>query len=197
MSYRQEHERALHRHGRWLGSAACARCRRRVDSLHVATSEAFRGTAANAGSVTLCPREQRHRVRMLGPDVRYRRTKVEELHIEIERRLEHARRIEVILQRLGWFVAMIGVVGIGVFIGFWIADELSAEQAVSLVLGTMLATVLSGASAYGAGVNIGLGAARLEIAARSAAADVPTHNDSSFDGNSSTSRSVRADRPED
>ena len=31
-----------------------------------------------------------------------------------------------------------------------------------------LATVLSGASAYGAGVNIGLGAARLQLAARAA-----------------------------
>ena len=112
---------------------------------------------------------------------------MEELHVEIERRLEHARRIEVILQRLGWFVATIGVVGIGVFIGFWIADELSAEQAVSLVLGTMLATVLSGASAYGAGVNIGLGAARLELAAQSSVADVPTHEDSPSTGNLPTS----------
>ena len=112
---------------------------------------------------------------------------MEDLHVEIERRLEHAHRIEVILQRLGWFVATIGVVGIGVFIGFWIADELSAEQAVSLVLGTMLATVLSGASAYGAGVNIGLGAARLELAAQSSVADAPTHKDSPLTGNSPTS----------
>ncbi len=101
---------------------------------------------------------------------------MEELPVEIARRLDHARRIERVLQRLGWFVAAIGVVGTGVFIGFWIADELSAEQAVSLVLGTMLATVLSGASAYGAGVNIGLGAARLELAAQSAVDSVPAHN---------------------
>ena len=36
----------------------------------------------------------------------------------------------------------------------------------SLVLGTTLATVLSGVTAYGAGINIGLGAARLQLAAR-------------------------------
>lgn len=101
---------------------------------------------------------------------------MEDLPVEIVRRLDHARRIERVLQKLGWFVAAIGVVGTGVFIGFWIADELSAEQAVSLVLGTMLATVLSGASAYGAGVNIGLGAARLELAAQSAVDHAPTHN---------------------
>ena len=104
---------------------------------------------------------------------------MEELPVEIARRLDHARRIELVLQRLGWFVAAIGVVGIGVFIGFWIAGELSAEQAVSLVVGTMLATVLSGASAYGAGVNIGLGAARLELAAQSSVDHVPTRKDPS------------------
>jgi len=121
---------------------------------------------------------------------------VEDLPVEIVRRLDHARRIERVLQQLGWFVAAIGVVGTGVFIGFWIADELSAEQAVSLVLGTMLATVLSGASAYGAGVNIGLGAARLELAAQASAADVPTHKESPLTGNSPASESSRADRPE-
>jgi len=36
---------------------------------------------------------------------------------------------------------------------------------VSLILGTALATVLSGATAYGSGVNVGLGAERLELAA--------------------------------
>lgn len=35
----------------------------------------------------------------------------------------------------------------------------------TLVLGTTLATVLSGVTAYGAGVNIGLGAERLRLAA--------------------------------
>jgi len=85
--------------------------------------------------------------------------------MEIDERLADAHRIERLLRGLGWFVAAIGVVGMGVFVGFWIAGELNAEQAISLVLGTMLATVLSGASAYGSGVNIGLGAARLRLAA--------------------------------
>ncbi len=47
-----------------------------------------------------------------------------------------------------------------------LAAALDAEQGVSLVLGTTLATVLSGVTAYGAGVNIGLGAARLQLAAQ-------------------------------
>lgn len=99
--------------------------------------------------------------------------------VEIADRLDHARRIELILQRLGWFVTALGVVGTGVFIGFWVADELSPEQAVSLLLGTILATVLSGASAYGAGVNIGLGAARLDLAARAVTEPAPNLEDSS------------------
>lgn len=98
---------------------------------------------------------------------------VERTGTDVADRLEHAHRIERILQRLGWFVAVLGVVGMGVFVGFWIAGDLNAEQAVSLVLGTMLATVLSGASAYGAGTNIGLGAARLALAAAAAAPSDP------------------------
>jgi hypothetical protein len=45
-----------------------------------------------------------------------------------------------------------------------------AEQAISLILGTCLAAILAGATAYGSGVNVGLGAERLELAERSAAA---------------------------
>jgi hypothetical protein len=67
---------------------------------------------------------------------------------------------------IGWLVAALGVAGMAVFTAFWVAGDLDAEQGVSLVLGTTLATVLSGVTAYGAGVNIGLGAARLQLAAR-------------------------------
>lgn len=96
---------------------------------------------------------------------------VEDVLVGIADRVEHARRIERVLRRLGWFVVALGVTGMGVFVGFWISGDLSAEQAVSLVLGTMLATVLSGASAYGSGVNIGLGAVRLALAAEAAASE--------------------------
>ena len=82
----------------------------------------------------------------------------------ITTRIEHARRTSRLLQNLGWFVATVGIVGMAVFIVLWLLDDLSTEQAVSLVLGTMLATVLSGAAAYGSGVNIGLGAERLALA---------------------------------
>ncbi len=84
-------------------------------------------------------------------------------------KVEHARRVEGVLQWLGWVVAVVGLAGIAVFSALWAVGGLTEEQGVSLILGTALATVLSGATAYGSGVNVGLGAERLELAARSAA----------------------------
>ena len=86
----------------------------------------------------------------------------------ISAKVEHARQVETTLQWLGWLVAGVGVAGMAVFTVFWAAGDLNAEQGVSLVLGTTLATVLSGVTAYGAGVNVGLGAERLQLAARGA-----------------------------
>jgi len=86
----------------------------------------------------------------------------------ISAKVEYARQVEKVLHWLGRLVAAVGVAGMAVFTAFWAAGDLNAEQGVSLVLGTTLATVLSGATAYGAGVNIGLGAERLHLAARSA-----------------------------
>ena len=84
----------------------------------------------------------------------------------ISAKIEHARQVEKVLRWLGWLVAAVGAAGMAVFTAFWAGGDLNAEQGVSLVLGTTLATVLSGVAAYGAGVNIGLGAERLQLAAR-------------------------------
>jgi hypothetical protein len=86
----------------------------------------------------------------------------------IAAKVAHAREVERILLRLGWSVAALGLVGVAVFAVFWATGIMDAEKAVGLILGTCLATILSGATAYGSGVNIGLGAERLELAARSA-----------------------------
>lgn len=85
----------------------------------------------------------------------------------------HARRVETFLLRLGWLVAVVGFAGMVTFTVLWITGDLNAEQGLSLVLGTTLATALSGATAYAAAVNIGLGAERLEIAAREAGISPP------------------------
>ena len=51
-----------------------------------------------------------------------------------------------------------------VFAVLWALGDLDAEQALSLIFGAAFAAVLSGATAYGSGVNVGLGAERLELA---------------------------------
>jgi uncharacterized membrane protein YbhN (UPF0104 family) len=92
-----------------------------------------------------------------------------EREARISAKVEHAREVERILQLLGWSVAVLGLAGVIVFAVLWLLGSISAEQGLSLILGTSLATVLSGATAYGSGVNVGLGAERLELAARAAA----------------------------
>lgn len=86
----------------------------------------------------------------------------------IAAQVAHARTVGCWLQRLGWSVAVLGVAGVLTFAALWLAGQLGLDQAVSLILGTALAAILSGASAYGAGVNVGLGAERLALAARAA-----------------------------
>jgi hypothetical protein len=88
----------------------------------------------------------------------------EAISVEVER----ARQVAKVLRWLGWLVAAVGAVSVAVYTAFWASGDLSAEQGATLVLGTALATILSGVTAYGAGVNIGLGAERLQLAARAA-----------------------------
>ena len=88
--------------------------------------------------------------------------------------VEHARKVGHVLQWLGWSVMCLGVVGIAAFAVLWAIGEVDTEQAVGLIVGTALASILSGAAAYGSGVNLGLGAERLSLAA-STLDDPPRH----------------------
>jgi hypothetical protein len=81
-------------------------------------------------------------------------------------KVEHALAVERVLRWTGWSVGALGILGVLVFIILWVVGELDVDQGISLILGTALATILSGATAYGSGVNVGLGAVRLEIAAK-------------------------------
>jgi hypothetical protein len=72
-------------------------------------------------------------------------------------------------------------VGVVAFSVLWAIGELDIEQGLSLILGTALATILSGAAAYGSGVNVGLGAERLELAARGAAGPPSLHKEDRTD----------------
>jgi len=93
----------------------------------------------------------------------------------ISGKVEHAWKVERFLQWLGWGVGCLGVAAIVVLSVFWALGGLSDEQALSLLIGTALASILSGATVYAAGVNVGLGAERLNLAA--AEADQPQPGD--------------------
>jgi hypothetical protein len=84
----------------------------------------------------------------------------------IDGKIQHARKVERTLQWLGWGVASLGIAGIVVFSVFWAMGDFDDQQALSLLIGTALASILSGATVYGSGVNVGLGAERLDLAAR-------------------------------
>jgi hypothetical protein len=94
-----------------------------------------------------------------------------ERQARITAKVEHARGVEEFLVRLGWSVWVLGLIGVVVYAVLWGLGDLNFEQAISLILGTCLATILSGATAYGSGINIGLGAERLEMAVRAAFPD--------------------------
>jgi hypothetical protein len=94
-----------------------------------------------------------------------------EVRTVITGKIEHARKVGQALQWLGWSVVCLGIIGIAAFAVLWAIGEVDVEQALGLILGTALASVLSGAAAYGSGVSLGLGAERLDLAA--GAADHP------------------------
>jgi flagellar motor component MotA len=81
-------------------------------------------------------------------------------------KVRQARKVERALQWLGWSVACLGITGMVVFSVFWALGDLNDEQALSLLIGTALASILSGATVYGSGINVGLGAERLDLAVR-------------------------------
>ncbi len=80
-------------------------------------------------------------------------------------KIHHARQVERALQWLGWSVAVLATTSLIGFVALFLAGRLTGGQAVGASLGTIIGSILSGATAYGSGVNIGLGAERLELAA--------------------------------
>jgi hypothetical protein len=87
-------------------------------------------------------------------------------------KIDHARHVERVLQWLGWTVAVLATTSLVGFTGLWMAGRLTGGQAVGASLGTIVGSILSGATAYGSGVSVGLGAERLEVAAN-LARDLP------------------------
>ena len=93
----------------------------------------------------------------------------------IRKKVTAARSVERALTFIGWIVLVIGVTGMVATVVMWIAGQIDVDQAVALLLGTILGSVLSGAAAYGSGINVGLGAERLALALRAADLEPGSH----------------------
>lgn len=81
---------------------------------------------------------------------------------DVQGRIAHGFAVERLLVRLGYFVAVVGVLAIIWTIGGALIGNEEWSRAVVTSFGILAATVLSGAAAYGSGTNVGLAAARLK-----------------------------------
>lgn len=81
---------------------------------------------------------------------------------DVQGRITHALKVERTLLALGWLVAVVGVLAIAWEIGSAVLGYTSWTRAGLSSFGILAATVLSGATAYGSGTNIGLAAMRLQ-----------------------------------
>ncbi|HRY10816.1 MAG: hypothetical protein H6526_00085 [Actinobacteria bacterium] len=82
---------------------------------------------------------------------------------DLHGRMERAFAAERLLTKLGWLMLALGFIGILVVTAQLVLGSLSWQRAAAGVLGILAATVLSGATAYGAGTNVGLGAVNLKL----------------------------------
>ena len=83
---------------------------------------------------------------------------------QMRERVRHAVATERFMLRLGWIVLALAVTGLTVTIVLWLHGDISMEQALAAIFGVVITGILSGAAAYSSGVNVGLGASRLELA---------------------------------
>lgn len=77
-------------------------------------------------------------------------------------RLARARRAERLLIRLGWLVIVVSAVGIVAEVVAIASGYDDLADGVVVLAGLVLGGILTGAVAFGSGVNVGINAERLE-----------------------------------
>lgn len=77
-------------------------------------------------------------------------------------RIERARVVARLMRRLGWASTVLGGLSLVAVAFFYLAEEISGDEAWSLATGSLFASLLSGIVAYGSGMNLTLSASRLE-----------------------------------
>ena len=81
---------------------------------------------------------------------------------DLERRVRHALRVEKIMVRLGYFVAIVGVIAIALVGLQLVLGVITINNALIVAFGVLNATVLTGGAAFVAGTNLGLNAAKIQ-----------------------------------
>ena len=82
---------------------------------------------------------------------------LEQMRARVRRGLATERN----LLRIGRFVLGLAVVGVAGTVVMWVLGQISVDQALAAIFGVTISSVLSGAAAYGSGINVGLAASRL------------------------------------
>jgi len=82
-------------------------------------------------------------------------------HVDYERVVD-ARTSARVLRRLAYTAGILGFLSIFAIAWAYLRGEMSAEAAVTAAFSSGFLTILTGASAYGSGVNLDINASRME-----------------------------------
>lgn len=82
---------------------------------------------------------------------------------DLEGRVRRAFAVERLLTKVGWVMLAIGTLAIAALLLALAVGSLSWQRAGAAIFGVLAATVLSGATAYGAGTNVGMAAVTLQL----------------------------------
>ncbi|HPQ85624.1 MAG: hypothetical protein H6524_13635 [Actinobacteria bacterium] len=82
---------------------------------------------------------------------------------DLEGRVRRAFTVERLLTKVGWVMLAIGTLAIAALLLALAVGSLSWQRAGAAIFGVLAATVLSGATAYGAGTNVGMAAVTLQL----------------------------------
>lgn len=76
-------------------------------------------------------------------------------------RIERARSVARIMRRVGWVVVVGGLASLVFTLYYVVTGEVTGDDAVKVITGTILGTTLTGVTAYGSGMGLTLAASNL------------------------------------
>lgn len=88
-------------------------------------------------------------------------------------RIVRARQVARVMRRVGWSVVAAGLVSLAFTIYFVSTGDVTGDEAVAVITGTILGTMLTGIAAYGSGMGLTIAASNLARRMEQAAASKP------------------------